>query len=203
MTRVPRLVRTITVRVLTSMFPQTAGLGWLLLAATGCAQNAQPNHPTSRPWSDPDHLYTVGVAREPTPRDVQELNGIGTINYKVYKIEAEPYTYRVAALVYPGPIPGMAFDPQDELGHASGKSVARMRGTIASDQNVVENAELFGKDLIFSVEDGGHRGRGILRVFITRARPFVRFEALCIAPADADFEPCTAFVRSLHPTARH
>jgi hypothetical protein len=102
---------------------------------------------------------------------------------------------------YVGPIQAFeaAFDPKTELWHSSGKKIARMGGTVEKEDSVVTDDRHLGREVTFLVEDEGHRGRGILRALITRTKPFVRYEALCIAPVDTDFGPCTSFVQSLRP----
>jgi hypothetical protein len=173
-------------------------LGFVVAACTPLQPAASPKLSS---WTSPDRRYQVDLPGQPVPRDVQEINGTGTIDFKVYGTEAEPYVFRVAALPYVGPIERFeaSFDPKEELWHSSGKKVARMGGTVEKEEAVATDDGHLGRDVTFLVEDEGHRGRGVLRAFITRKKPFVRYEALCIAPVDVDFAPCTSFVQSFRP----
>lgn len=173
----------------------------LALFVVACAPLPPASAPKLSPWTAPDHRYRVDLPGQPVPRDVQEINGTGAIDFKVYAIDAEPYVYRVAALPYVGPIQPFeaAFDPKAELSHSSGKNIARMGGTVEREEPVTTDDRHLGRDTTFYVESEGRRARGILRALITRSKPFVRYEALCIAPVDAEFGPCTTFVQSLRP----
>ncbi|MBX3192815.1 MAG: hypothetical protein KF819_37875 [Labilithrix sp.] len=173
------------------------------LVLAGCTPVADPSSAAggaalgpATPWSDPDGRFTVDLAGAPKPRDAQEITAVGTVNYKVYGLDAEPYSFRVAAFAYPT-LSGHPLDVAGELGHASGRAVARMRGTVEREADVTVDG-VPGKDLYFTVTaPNGTRGRGVHRMLI--ASPPTRYQAFCLAPASVDFAPCEAFVASLHP----
>jgi hypothetical protein len=176
----------------------TSALAVLGLTACGLAEpTTSPRTAAVSTWTDPNGLYSIDVTSPPVPRDVQELNGVGTINFKVYSIDDPPYSSRVTAFAYPGS--SLAFDAEGELEHASGKAVARMGGQVTG-REPVSLPGMIGLDLRFSVtSDDGGEGRGIARMLIAPAPNPKRYHAFCLAPKGADFAPCERFIQSLHP----
>lgn len=172
-----------------------------LVVLAACHREPPEESPHAAEWRDPDGRFTVMIPGAPAPRDVQEITAMGTVNFKVYGVDAHPYHYRVSAFEFPQPVPGLTkLDVDGELAHSSGRAVARMQGTPEHETNVVVDG-LRAKEVTFTfATDVGATGRGIQRTIVGES-PGARYYALCLAPTDADFAPCQAFVASLHPRA--
>ena len=169
----------------------------LLLVAGGCVGRPRvASPPTSRPWSDPEGRFVIDLPGAPVARRVQEITAIGTVNFTVYGVNAEPYAFRVTAFAYPAG-PDTAFDAAGEILHASRRGIARMRGTVESEAPVIVDG-VAGLETHFSITSPeGERGVGVQRMFV--GSPPTRYHAFCLAPASADPAPCIAFVASLRP----
>lgn len=124
---------------------------------------------------------------------------MGAINFTVWAVDgSDGSAYRAYAFLYPGEVPGLThFDPEGELDHSVGVQIARMSGSIESDERVTVDG-LPGREVVFRVtNEAGYPGRGILRM-VLRLTPPTRHQAWCLGPVES-FERCAAFVRSLRP----